>query len=256
MALDYLKIQGDVLVSHGPDAAVLLALISFRSHQDEGWVATYSDIEFDVGMSPRRIRAAAETLRQEGLLETTAAGLGRTLRWWPKRQNGRTQTSKRHLDTVYRETNITNTADAGSEAVMSDADVTPIDGGLFPPQEVERREPSAAEWAQECRKVWLDRFRDAVGQDPHPDTSSKAFGHIKRACSRSVTQDHFRDVWRAARDAGSQGRWQVQVDAPLPQAHTRGGMGTNIYASMLANGYGQDNAPALTSDPPLRGIES
>lgn len=233
MALDYLKIQGDVLLAHGTDGAVLLALVTFRSYGDEGWVGTYSDIESDVGMSPRRVRVAATALRDAGLLETAPAGGGRTLRWWAKGQNVTTKRSERHLDTVYRETNITNTADAGIEVPVM-ADVTPIDGGLFPSDAVERRDPTADEWADECRKVWHLRWCEVTGREPHPDTARIAHGHIKRLCSRSVTQDHFRDVWRAARDAGIEGRWNVQVDKPLP--HSRSAQ-QNPLSVMVAESY-------------------
>lgn len=240
MALDYLKIQGDVLVSHGADAAILLALITFRSYDAEGWVGTYADIEYDTGLTPRRIRTAAALLRDTGLLETASAGGGRTLRWWAKVQNVTTKRSERHLDTVYRETNTTNTAGAGiEEPVMHDAEVTPIDGGLFPSEAVDRRDPTADEWANECRKIWRERFTAAMGHEPHPDTASKAHGHIKRACSRSVTQDHFRDVWRAARDAGSEGRFNVQVDKPLPASRPaqQNPLSVMVAASFAAGAY-------------------
>lgn len=216
MSVDYLKVQGHVLAEHGPDAAILLALLEFRAYGDEGWVGTYADITDDTALTVRRIKVAAEVLRDAGLVETTNAGVGRTLRWWPKRRSAPTQSTDVHLDTTYRETNKTNTADAGDGAATM-AEVTPIDGGLFPSDAVPHREPTAAEWANECRKAWLTGFVAAFGHDPHPDTTSRVFGHIKRACAKSVTQDHFRDVWRAARAAGAEGRWDIQVDRPKPR---------------------------------------
>lgn len=256
---DYIIVRREWTELVGPLAAILLERIRWRTERRQhGWAASYAELSSDTGLTVKQVRTALTVLIDGHFVTSRSAGDGTKRRAWSFALEGRSFVDRAN-DSIYREDIEDNyTADASLSAQEEPMELEPvaevksIDGGLFPSEAVDRREPTADEWANECRTIWRTRFREATGHDPHPDTASKAFGHIKRACSRSVTQDHFRDVWRAARDAGAEGRWQVQVDAPIAQERVRWNENTHLRMLREKAG-GKPSPPMLTSRERLLG---